>query len=47
MLPTCKANNVNPQDYLLHAISQMPYCKSDQDRIKLLPRNFEGCTRQH
>ncbi|NQY08621.1 MAG: transposase domain-containing protein, partial [Flavobacteriales bacterium] len=44
---TCKANNVNPQHYLLHAISQMTYCKSDQDRIKLLPQNFKGCTSQH
>lgn len=47
LLATCKANNVNPQHYLLHAISQMTYCKSDQDRIKLLPQNFKGCTSQH
>lgn len=39
-LGTCKANDVNPAKWLPHAIGKLPYCKSREDYLELLPNNF-------
>jgi len=39
-LGTCKANQVNPNQWLELAIQQLPYCKSTEDYSRLLPQNF-------
>lgn len=39
-LGTCKANNINPSKWLPYAISELPYCKTREDYLKLLPNNF-------
>ena len=39
-LGTCKAHNINPLKWLPYAISELPYCKTREDYLKLLPNNF-------
>ena len=41
-LGTCKANNINPNKWMPHAIAKLPYCKTKQDYTELLPQNFSG-----
>lgn len=41
-LGTCKANNVNPNQWLEYAIARLPYSKSTEDHIELLPQNYSG-----
>lgn len=41
-LGTCKANNINPNQWLPYAIEKIPYCKSEEDYRALLPQNFKG-----
>ena len=41
-LGTCKANNINPAQWLPNAIAKLPYCKTQEDYIALLPQNFKG-----
>jgi transposase len=37
---TCKANDVNPSQWLEAALERFPYCKSQDDYSRLLPQNF-------
>ena len=37
---TCKANDINPSKWLPYAISKLPYCKTREDYLKLLPYNY-------
>lgn len=39
-LGTCKANNINPTKWLPYAIEKLPYCKTREDYLELLPQNF-------
>ena len=43
LLATCKANNVNPRDYLNDIIARMPYHKktAHEKLIKLLPHQWK------
>lgn len=43
LLATCKANNVNPIDYLNDIIARMPYHKktAHEKLIKLLPHQWK------
>ena len=41
-LGTCKACDINPAQWLPHAIAKLPYCKTQDDYIALLPQNFKG-----
>lgn len=40
-LGTCKACNINPAQWLPYAIAKLPYCKTQDDYIALLPINFK------
>jgi transposase len=39
-MATCKANDVNPSQWLEAALEKLPYCKSQDDYSRLLPQNF-------
>ena len=40
-METCKANNINPAKWLQDVIEKLPYCKTTDDYIALLPQNFK------
>ncbi len=41
IIETCKANKINTFDYLQHLLEKLPYCETDDDRQKLLPKNYK------
>ena len=41
LLATCRANQINPEAYLVKMLSQIRACKTPDDYRKLLPYNIE------
>jgi transposase len=41
LLATCKANQVNPEQYLVKMLSQIRHCKTDDDFRQLLPYHIQ------
>lgn len=41
LVETCKAHDVNPYDWLRHALTKLPACQRVEDYDALLPFHFE------
>ncbi|MCP4049328.1 MAG: IS66 family transposase, partial [bacterium] len=41
LILTAKAHRLNPADYYMYILKQIPFCKSFEDYNRLLPWNFK------
>ncbi|MCP4049992.1 MAG: transposase domain-containing protein, partial [bacterium] len=41
LILTAKAHRLNPVDYYMYILKQIPFCKSFEDYNRLLPWNFK------